>query len=238
MLFNGIDPRAIASGIISIKEIVDDAMPGKTLNLVQLWRGAGYAGFQYGPRNIQVSVNIGSRTRPGAMTVARRLIGWAETDGPKPLTLNHELNKYYLAVCSACTPKALRNTFLVLDFTFTAPDPRAFAVEERSAAIGEAFTVEGTAWTHPVITHTLSAQASGVRYTLNGDRYIELVGTLPAGSVVQLDHAARTVRVNNLLRPALLDYVHSRWFELSPGEHTIIASVPGSAAIAWRDTWL
>ena len=84
----------------------------------------------------------------------------------------------------------------------------------------------------------LGAQVSGVRYTLDGKQYVELVGALPAGSVVQIDHAARTVRVNNQLRPALLDYVHSRWFELTPGEHTITANAPGAASITWRDTWL
>jgi predicted phage tail component-like protein len=238
LLFNNIDPRAVAQGIISIKATVDDAMPAKNLNMVQLWRGAGYAGFTYGPRDIMVSVNIGSRTRPKALEVARRLVGWAASDSPCPLVLNHEPDKFYLAVCSACTPKTLRNTFLVLDFAFTAPDPRAFTMEERSASLEETFIIEGTAWTYPIITHTLAAQASGVRYTLDNGQYVELVGTLPTGSVIQIDHAARTVRVSNLLRPALLDYVHSRWFELSPGEHTITASVPGVATVTWRDTWL
>jgi phage-related protein len=73
---------------------------------------------------------------------------------------------------------------------------------------------------------------------LDGEKYVELVGTLSAGSVIQIDHAARTVHVNNLLRPSLLDYAHSRWFELTPGEHTITVSAPGAASIAWRDTWL
>ena len=238
MLYNNIDPSTVAKGIITVKATVDEAMPTKTLNMVQLWRGAGYAGFQYGPRNIQVGINIGSRTRPDALAVARRLVGWATSETPCPLVLNHEPDKYYLAVCSACTPKALRNTFLVLDFTFTAPDPRAFAAEERSAALESVFIVEGTAFTYPIVTHTLAAQVSGVRYILDGKQYVELVGTLPVGSVIQIDHASRTVRVNNQLRPALLDYVHSRWFELSPGEHTITASVPGAASVTWRDTWL
>ena len=238
MLYNNIDPRTVAAGIISIQSTVDDAMPAKELNLVRLWRGSGYTGFRYGPRNIQVSVNIGSRTRPNAMTVARRLVAWAESDGPKPLVLNHEPNKYYMAVCAGCSPKQLRNTFLVLDFTFTAPDPRAFSLEERSVSLGTPFEIEGTAWTHPVITHTLSAPVSGVRYTLNSNQYVELVGALPAGSVIQVDHGSRTVRVNNLLRPGLLDYVHSRWFELSPGEHIITTDAPGEAIVSWRDAWL
>jgi phage-related protein len=84
----------------------------------------------------------------------------------------------------------------------------------------------------------LSAQASGVQYTLDSKQYVELVGTLPAGSVIQIDHEARTVRVNNMLRPALLDYVHSRWFELTPGQHSITVSAPGAVSITWRDTWL
>ena len=238
MLFNGIDPRTIAPGIVSIQSTVDPAMPAKNLNMVQLWRGAGYAGFTYGPRDIKVSVNIGARTRPRALEVARRLVGWAASDTPRPLVLNHEPDKYYLAVCSACTPKTLRSTFLVLDFTFTAPDPRTFAMAERSARPGEVLIIEGTAWTYPVITQTLSAQASGSRYTLDSERYVELFGTLPAGSVIEIDHASRTVRVNNLLRPAVLDYVNSRWFELSPGVHTVIASASGMASITWRNTWL
>lgn len=238
MLFNGIDPRTVVPGLLSIHATTDEAMPAKQLSMVQLWRGSGYAGFTYGPRDIKVSINIGARAKPKALEVARRLVGWAASDKPCPLILNHEPDKYYLAICSACTPKAFKHTFLVLDFTFTAPDPRAFAMEERSAAAGEASMIEGTAWTQPVTTHTLTESVSRVRYTLDGERYVELVGSLPAGSVIQIDHAARTVRVNNLLRPALLDYVHSRWFEMQPGEHTITASAPGAAIITWRDTWL
>ena len=236
-MFNNIDPRTLAQGIISIQSTVDPAMPAKNLNMVQLWCGAGYAGFTYGPRDIKVTVNIATRHRTSALETARKLIGWATSDAPCPLVLNHEPDKYYLAVCSACTPKTLRNTFLVLDFTFTAPDPRAFSIDERSAAPGTVYN-EGTAWVYPVITHTLATSVASVRYTLDGDKHIELVGTLPAGSVIQIDHAARTVKVNNLLRPALLDYVHSRWFELAPGPHIVIPNAPGYATITWRDTWL
>lgn len=238
MLYNDIDPRTVAAGIISIQSTVDEAMPTKTLRMTQLWRGAGYAGYQYGPRNIKVSVNIGSRTRPKAMTVARRLIGWAEADGPKPLILNHEPDKYYLAVCADCSPKQLRNTFLVLDFTFTAPDPRAFELEQKRAALHTPFDVGGTAWVHPVIRQTLTAQANGLRFTLDGKKYVELVGTIPAGSVVEIDHGAHTVRVNNQLRPGLLNYIDSRWFELQPGQHTITGTATGEAEILWQDTWL
>ena len=238
MLYNNIDPRTIAPGLLSIQTIVDPAMPTKTLNMVQLVRGAGYAGFTYSPREIRVSINIGTRTKQKALEMARKLVGWAASDTPAPLVVNHEPDKYYLAVCSYCSPKALKNTFLVLDFIFTAPDPRAFALSERSATLGEPLLIEGTAWTYPVITHTLATKVSDVRYTLDNERYIELAGTLPAGSVVQVDHASRTIRVNNLLRPELLDYVHSRWFELFPGKHIITASEPGMSSVTWRDTWL
>ena len=238
MLFNGTDPRTIVPGIISVKSTVDDAMPSRSLNLVQLRRGAGYAGFTLGPRNIEVSINIGARRRPQALAVSRQLIGWAATDKPCPLVLNHEPDKYYDAICADCSPKTLKNSFIVLDFTFTAPDPRALALEESRADLNISFNVSGTAWATPVITQTLATEAKGLRYTLDGKQYVELVGTIAAGSTVEIDHAARVARVNNLVRHDLLDYVHSRWFELEAGQHTIISSAAGPATIRWRDAWL
>lgn len=192
LLFNGIDPRDVAQGIVSIHSTTDDAMPAKTLKMVQLWRGAGYAGYSYSPRSIKVSINIGARKKPKALETARRLVGWAETEKPCPLVLNHEPDKYYMAVCDSCTPKAFKHTFLLLDFIFTAPDPRAIELAEQTATAGAAFEVGGTAWTYPVIRQTLSAQVSGLRYTMDGQKYVELVGNIPAGSVVEIDHAART----------------------------------------------
>lgn len=238
MLFNDIDPRTVAQGIVSIHSTTDDAMPTKNLRMVQLWRGAGYAGHSYAPRSIAVVVNIGARKKPKALEAARRLIGWAESDKPCPLVLNHEPDKYYMAVCSDCSPKAFKHTFLVLDFTFTAPDPRAIEFAEQEAEPGAVFEVDGTAWTFPIITQTLSAQADSLRFTLDGEKYVELVGAIPAGSVMEIDHGARTVKVNGLLRPALLDYVNSRWFELKPGLHTIIGTAAGETTIRWRNAWL
>ena len=238
MLFNGIDPRTIVPGIISVSSAVDDAMPPRKLNLVQLRRGAGFAGFELGPRNIAVSINIGARRKHKALEASRHLIGWATTKKPAPMVLNHEPDKFYNAICADCSPKTLRNTFIVLDFTFTAPDPRAFELEESRAVLNRPFEVPGTASTSPVITQTLAAQAQGLRYTLDGGQYVELVGTIPAGCTVEVDLGARTVRMNNLLRPDLLDFVNSRWFELAPGAHTIISSTAGDAAIRWHNAWL
>ena len=238
MLFNGVDPRAVVPGIISIRSTVDDAMPSRSLKLVQLRRGAGYAGLTLGPRKIVVSINIGARRRPQALEVSRKLVGWASASTPCPLVLNHEPDKYYDAVCSDCSPKTLKNTFIVLDFTFTAPDPRAFELEETQALLGIPFDVAGTAWATPVITQTMNAEAQNPRYTLDGKQYVELVGTFPAGSRVEIDHAARVVRVNNLVRHDLLDYVHSRWFELEAGRHTIVSSATGDATIRWYSAWL
>lgn len=238
MTFNGIDPRSLVPGILSIKTAVDAGMPPKTVNMETMQRGAAYAGYQFGARPIKVSINVGARSRQASLEAVRLLAGWAHSEMPMPLVLPHEPDKYYLAICTGMSDKTFQGTFVVVDVSFLASDPHAYDLAPSTASFGAAFSVGGTAPIQPLLTITASKNVTDARFVLDTDQYIQLRGTIKKNEVVALDCAARTVKIGSQLRPTLLDYIETRWFVLSPGTHAITSTAAGTSEILWHNAWL
>lgn len=236
MLFHGVNPETLAPGI-RVASCEDQGMPQRTISSVQLSQGAAFGGFQLQARTITVKINVSARSRTDALAVARLLAGWAHTDQPEKLVLKHELDKYYMAVCTGCSTKALAHTFLVLTYTFSAPNPIAYDNTLYVCEAGPAFSVGGTAPTPPTITYIPAANLSDVRFTLDGGAYIALSGELTAGQTITIDTAQRTITAGGITRMDWLDFIASRWFALDPGEHSVACSMAGMCQISWRSAW-
>lgn len=109
-------------------------------------------------------------------------------------------------------------------------------------------TVGGNIATDPVIRILGPCTDPRIANDTTG-KTMELVGlALAAGEYLELDVAARTIRLNgegsvSANRYRFLDFAASSWWDLVPGPNTIrfyplTSSVPAQAAVSWSDAWL
>ena len=121
-------------------------------------------------------------------------------------------------------------------FTFPLTFPLTFGVSGNSdgqAVNAGTYSSDWTASivgpvTDPKILHSDSGQ------------YVEMSGTVPAGSVLLVSSADKSIILNGSPRQSWLTLT-SRWWELASGSNTIrfrAASGTGSATISWRDAWI
>lgn len=165
-------------------------------------------------------------------------------------------------------PLAVGPDLIRYQLTLRASDPRSYAQTE-SVAIGDflsasgggkvypytyprvytpagggsaVFTVGGTDETPPVFRIYGYATAPRIVLVATGEE-IRLTGEVEAGTYMEIDVNARTVRLEDgTLRNNLFDFANSTWFELSPGSHTIqmFASNFDAAAhveVRWRNAY-
>lgn len=242
MKFNGIDPRDISPRISIEKETVG-AVPPRTLRMLSLYGGAGFAGLNYEPRTFTARVNIASFTRRGGWELSRRLAAWACTDEPRELCPTHTPGKAFTAILDSASDVQLVRGFGVVEYRFTIPRPFYHSTVENVAVIngGGRINARGNVPARLIIAHRMAQGAPALTFSHNGAPFIRLRrmdgGNIPAGVVLRVDMENKLIQYNGDAALDMIDYTVTNWHAPITGAAEITASDAGRTEIRWRDEW-
>ena len=204
--------------------------------------GAVMAQRTWGVSTVEFPIaTIGNATeRRNALST---LGAWLNVDEPKKLVFPDTPERYYLAVPDGelSLDRGVDNEIGNLKFTLT--DPIAYGVErEVTVPSGGSvtFRVDGTYAAKPTITAAAAVRKSSSPFawqlTLDSGDFIRLSLGDNNAHAVAIDCEERTSKVDGAV---MLPTTTSDWFELAPGEHTIVMTYgTGAATITYRERWL
>lgn len=189
-------------------------------------------------------VRIRGQTRAIAITYALResdadvragwqqaVLTWAIRQGPRKLLLPDRQARYIEAICTAPPEYLTREWWKPCKMVFTAYDPYFVDTDERYAACGTGFMVNGSAEPKMRIRAELDAAISDPVWTRNGNESIRLRGSVGPGAL-EIDLNAQTITLNgySLMRQYRFD---STFFSPALGCNVI----DGPGRVYWRERW-
>lgn len=127
--------------------------------------------------------------------------------------------------------------------TFVASDPYRYSDTENTVTISSGGTVSmnvgGTVSAMPKITANSAVRDSSTELwglKLDNAAYVRVRTGSSSSRKVVIDCGSRTVTVANATSMLTLD---SDWFEMPPGEHSVVMDKgTGAATMTWRERWL
>ena len=159
------------------------------------------------------------------------IVQWARSDEPKRLELPYWPNMYLEAILTQLPEPSVRQWWegrLSLTFT-TFDNPYWTSIEEKSAACGAAFFVNGSAPPLMQIKRTLDSAASNQSYSDGVDTMT--FSTIPAGNMV-IDLNRQTAAVG---ATSIMQYYTFNSHVIIPKNGT--QTISGSGAVYWRERW-
>ena len=207
--------------------------------------GAYDQGYTYKSRPIRAQFLIRRNTPEELLQYARTVAAWLNVIEAKPLTLDREPDKFYLARPRGGVPldRILRSGGFC-DVLFIAFNPKAFALDAVTDAATGTIQAEntGTLSCPVLITATMAAVSSTLKITLDEtDEFILLTpeaGDLQIGDTVIIDTNLRTCTINGVDARDDISF-SSTWFWLPVGEFTLSAlPVSTDLEITYRERFI
>jgi predicted phage tail component-like protein len=157
---------------------------------------------------------------------------WANSDAPLALELSKRPGKYIMATVSKLHSPSTGEWWEKLSIEFTACDPFFIDLSESAVACGLPFQVNGDDPASGYILNTNTTSVVDPEWTLDADQSVALDGTIAAGTI-KVDLDKKTVTLDDVSQMANLT-LQSRFFELTPGLHTIT----GDGRLLYMQRWL
>lgn len=242
MRFNGKDLMAVHR-CISISKEIPPGMPAREIATVEGARGEYVANVTTMQDEFRVIVNIAARTYAEQAQARAALAAWAMSSGNQPAELEPSKTpgRAYTAICKSISKPEER--FGTVDVIFLLPRPVMHELTERkrttSSATELAFMIGGSGPVQPVVSLTPDEDAQDVGLWLDGQKVLQLSGSISAGQTVEARLETGAVLVDGAHEEARIMWTECDLdTELTPGKHTLTASAAGTLTVRWHDEWL
>ncbi|MDF2612538.1 MAG: hypothetical protein K0S71_324 [Clostridia bacterium] len=230
---------AALPSFIKVKSVNFSALPKINLMTTNVPQRAGviYSGTTLGERFISLEVAIVKIDNRSPMVLAEELAEWLRgTDlkgfGAGELILDDNPSKLFYAIISNEVPISdlISVGEGVIDFMLAAPHSYSAALYKNNFS-DPSFTVgySGTAPFYPLVKFTLAEGVTDPRIddVVTGDS-IKLVGSFPAGTVIEIDNEGKKVKIDGALSMDKID-LSSEWLYLTKYKSNSFSVVPASA---------
>lgn len=190
--------------------------------------------------DVEVTVRLWTvaTTLAGRRDALRTLASWLAVDSRRELVLGDEGGLRRMAVPTTVGDVTSLYDADWLDVTF-ACEPILYGdtgtVRLTSSSRSKTVTVGGTAPTMPTVSVTSATKDSSLglwRLSVDGTQALDV--QLTSSSAIAADCAARTLKVNNVVKALATT---SDWLVLEPGTHTITMAGSGTCDVAWTERW-
>ena len=228
--FNGAALEAAAPVMIEDIRVSPIQMTATARQLPINW-GAAFVRMTGGSRTVNISFGLPTDNRDTRAAQLAAITRWARSDKPKRLLLPYHDGRYLDAICTGLPEPSTRQWWeSTLKLTFTTFDnPYWTSIDEKSAAVGTAFTVLGDAPPLMQVRHTYSAQATNAAFS-DGTNTMTF-STIPAGDFV-LDLNDQTAAVGGT---SIMDALAFTSSFILP--HTGAMTITGAGTVYWRERW-
>lgn len=243
MKFNGIDPTTLHRAISIAKEI-PPGMAKRSIVTVRGNRAEMLGSVQDEMDEYVVRVNIAGKDPQEAWAVREILAGWASSSGKETAQLipTHRPGVYYDAIVSEISPPEFRPRFATVEVVFALPDSRAASVSTKNASgstSGTSVSIMGSSDADMVISQTLSASASGLTWSMDGEAILGITGTVSSGQTVEVDFKTGSILIAGSHAERRANYMTTRWRPgFTKGTHKITSSASGTLSAKWRERWM
>ena len=193
--------------------------------------GADFVRMSGGTRAVVISFALLTNDHEIRQKQLQAITQWARSDMPKRLTIPYYPNVYLECICTSLPEPSIRQWWESrLTLTFTAFDnPYWTSIEEKSAACGTAFYVNGDAPPLMQIRNTFASAASNQSYS-DGTNTMTF-SSIQAGDMV-IDLNRQTAAVGSASIMQYYSYA-SHFIEPKIGVQTI----SGTGNVYWRERW-
>ncbi len=191
--------------------------------------GAAFIRAHEGTRSVNVTFALMVEDAQTRQQYLDAITTWALSEQPAPLLLPNHTGRMLRALCTGLPEPSMRQWWEArLNLAFTAYDPFFYAVEEKSAACGDAFYIRGNGTPEVRITATLAAQTDPT--DTDGTNTMTCTDG-PAGEL-EINLTKQTARVDGV---SIMDCVGftSRFIIPKTGANTIT----GTGTVRWREAW-
>lgn len=238
MIFDGHDLNSL---FVVSRPTFETFAPNRSFQDVLGRDGTVYMGGSLIGGNISVKLSVIRKTPAQRREALSTLFMWLDVDEPKWLVMDDQPGISYKAIPSGDMPiDSFTNAdSVVVNFRLLEAAAYGDTVTKTVPSGGSlTFTVDGTYPTKPTITANAardgSSQVWGLRLD-NGAFLHVATGSASARDVV-LDCENRTLTIQGAVALPTLD---SDWFELAPGEHTLVMDKgTGAATVTYKERWL
>lgn len=248
MKFNSVDPASLATSPnrIFVSHEIIDSIPPRELRLLETGNGALLGGVDLREREIHLFLNFKAQTIDKANELASDVAALFCTDTPQEYEPNHMPGRAFTAILRDASQMEWKWGTGVIEYTFSALRPFSHSTTEtvvNTTGTTISLSPSGDVPLRPVITHTMSAAASALVYSLGGNVFFKVrnpLGTdLPQGAVVVVDFENRLVTVGGNVSMPYVDYTVSDWHpDLVGSSISITCSDSGATEVRYRDEWM
>ncbi len=230
-----------ALGIYRVLRVFFPLVPGTTDRTIDIpgLDGAHDFGRDLQPREIRVQFVLKQDSPEDLFDYVREVAAWLSVREAKPFIYSYEPDKFYLARPQGIVGlDRLMNKIGIVEATFIAHDPYAYALDTKTATAFPA-TNSGAVSCPAIITATLAGPVNHFKVTLDGtDDYILLDKPLATGDVITMDTDKHLTTVNGVdARPDVTAL--STYFRLPAGEFILVTEPAGIALeVKYREMWI
>ncbi len=228
-------------GIHRVLRVFFPLLPGTTDRTIDIpgMDGVHDLGLDRQPREIKVQFVMKQDNPADLFGYVREVAAWLNVREAKPFIYSYEPDRYYLARPQGIVGlERLMNKIGIVEVTFIAHDPYAYALDTKTATAFPA-TNTGTVSCPAIITATMTGPAQFLRIDLAGsDEYILVDRELDQGDIVTIDTARRLTLINGVDARVFVAAA-STYFDLPPGNFEFITN-PGSVdlSVEYRERWI
>lgn len=191
--------------------------------------GAAFIRAHEGTRSVNITFALMVEDTQTRQQYLDAITAWALTEQPAALLLPNHTGRMLRALCTGLPEPSMRQWWEArLNLAFTAYDPYFYAVEEKSAACGDAFYIRGNGAPEVRITATLAAQTD-LTYT-DGTNTMTFTD-VPAGEL-EINLTKQTAQVDGVSIMDCFGFT-SRFIIPKTGANTIT----GTGTVRWREAW-
>lgn len=228
IIFNGAALESIAP--VKIEDIrVGPIIQAPVARDRPLKAGMTFIRAHKGTRTVGITFAVMEQNPDTRQQYLEAITAWALSEKPAPLLLPYHTGRQLEVICTGLPEPSTRQWWEArLNLTFTAYDPYFYALNEKSAACGSAFTIYGNAPPKMRIETTL-ASAGNLTYSDGVNTMV--FNSVPAGAV-EIDLSKQTAKVGSTSIMDKFTYT-SRFIIPKTGTTTIT----GTGTVAWREAW-
>lgn len=224
-------PQARLIDIIIGAPVIETVLSAKTLSA-----GSRFARRRLGARPVKVVLDLSLPSAAERESARGALLAWCDLDAPAELVLDTIPDKHFIAVCASLPDFSVAAWWEDLSIEFTTIDPFFIDDSPHTAAVGSAFAVGGDGPAIGSIQQTIASPLTAPAWTLDAGQAIYLLGTIAAGDL-DIDLERRRVDLDGTPIMGQVSMT-SRFFELTPGTHTVAGSAGAAGTVTWYERWL
>lgn len=232
--FNGIDLSDVSEKIRVVDVVVSSPSVNLTTINPALRNGDIFARKLFAPRTVSVSFTIMESRMETRAEIISDVVEWASSDEEKRLFVPQHADAFLEAVCTEYPEDSAANFWDVLTLVFRASNPFFHSIEEKSAAVGEKFTVVRSVPPDWRIEQDVTGQLTYPMWSV-GSKQISFSSISAGKLVIKSKDLSATLDGKSVIPSMMLG---SRFFSLKKGENLVDAQKGAGGIIYWREAFI